>query len=875
VLAPGARIGSFEVLAPLGAGGMGEVYRARDPRLGREVAIKVLPAERLADESRKRRLVQEARAASALNHPNIVTIHDIESADGIDFIVMEYVAGQTLDGLIPKNGMPVRDALRVAIPVADAVAAAHAKGIVHRDLKPANVIVSRDGVVKVLDFGLAKLVADEDADDGQTQTTASGSGALSRSGAITGTAAYMSPEQATGGNVDTRSDVFSFGAVLYEMVTGRRAFAGQTVSETLTAVVSEQPRPPGELVRGLPEGLELLIQRCLRKEAERRFQHMADLKVELQDIKDGRDSRKGRGRRRWIGRAAGIFVLTVIAATAAWLWHKRAPTVPQPTLLPLTALSGTETNPTFSPDGSQLAFQWNGARGDNWDVYITMVGSSVTRRLTVDPGENGWPSWSPDGRRIAYVRAMRGNQALGTLRLLSPIGGEDHQLSEQAVPLTAPAWSPDGRWLATGSSIQAVNAAPGLDRGIRLFHVPDGSSRVVTSPGGAEFHSHPALSPDGKQLGYASCRDITCWIDVVGIDADLATTGTPRRLTRRVVAPTRLAWTRDAGSLVYGDDVTQRLWRVSVVSNTPPERIELAGFGAADPAIAATGERLAFSRSLANSDIYRFRPGRSPNVVVGSSFEEWNPALSPDGTRLAFASSRGDLGGSADEIWLSTADGSNATQLTVGPGFSQGSPRWSPDGRAIAFDSVGEDGRWHVWMIDAAGGAPRRLTSDAASENHPTWSRDGRFIYFSYGPDGGKTIWRAPVTGGSAAVQVTHSGGGRSELSPDGRTLYVQHSFVASALLAVPLDGGTERAVLDCVPRYGFAVTLAGVYHLPCGGSDSAPLLLWNPVTGKDRLLGTLEGVALGLTVSADDRTILYTKRVAQGSDLVLIENFR
>ena len=223
----GTRLGPYEVIAPLGAGGMGEVYRARDARLGREVAIKVLPAERVADEGRKRRFVQEARAASALNHPNIVTIHEIESTEGVDFIVMEYVPGQTLDGLIPKHGMRLGEALRMAIPIADALAAAHSRGIVHRDLKPANVIVTREGVVKVLDFGLAKLVADETDDTGETLTTASGSGVLTRPGVVTGTAGYMSPEQATGGNVDARSDVFSFGAVLYEMVTGRWAFAGK------------------------------------------------------------------------------------------------------------------------------------------------------------------------------------------------------------------------------------------------------------------------------------------------------------------------------------------------------------------------------------------------------------------------------------------------------------------------------------------------------------------------------------------------------------------------------------------------------------------------------------------------------------------------
>ena len=268
MLAPGTRIGSFEVLAPLGAGGMGEVYRARDPRLGREVAIKLLPAPQLADEGRRRRFVQEAQAASKLNHPNIVTVHEIDSVDGTDYIVMEYVPGQSLARLIPKSGMPVRESLRIAVAIADALCAAHAKGIVHRDVKPGNVVVTPDGAVKVLDFGLAKLTADGSDDSAETLTTLTQSEPLSEPGAITGTAAYMSPEQATGGSVDARSDIFSFGVLLYQLVSGQRPFQGATASELRAAVARDQPRPPRELVPALPDALERLILRCLRKEPD-------------------------------------------------------------------------------------------------------------------------------------------------------------------------------------------------------------------------------------------------------------------------------------------------------------------------------------------------------------------------------------------------------------------------------------------------------------------------------------------------------------------------------------------------------------------------------------------------------------------------------
>ena len=288
-LQAGKRLGPYEVLSLIGAGGMGEVYRARDTRLGREVAIKVLPADRVADADRRRRFVQEAQAASALNHPHIITIYEIESADGNDFIVMEYVRGKSLDALIPRQGMRLNEALRIAIAVADALVTAHARGIVHRDLKPANVIVGTDGTVKVLDFGLAKLIGDPDTPEEDSPTLTSHA-LVSAPGTIAGTAAYMAPEQATGGTVDARTDIFSFGAMLYEMVTGSRAFPGASTAETLSAVIRAQPKPPSAVVAAIQGDLEKVILRCLRKDPQRRYQHIDDVKVALEDVKEESES---------------------------------------------------------------------------------------------------------------------------------------------------------------------------------------------------------------------------------------------------------------------------------------------------------------------------------------------------------------------------------------------------------------------------------------------------------------------------------------------------------------------------------------------------------------------------------------------------------
>ena len=362
-LAAGSRLGAYEVLTLLGTGGMGEVYRACDTRLGRTVAIKVLRADRLADDHRRRRFLSEARTLSSLNHPHIVTIHEIESDGDIDFMVMEFLGGSRLDAVIPQHGLHANDLLRIAIPMADALAAAHARGIVHRDLKPANVIVGDDGVVKVLDFGLAKLVEGEESSDSDTAPNLA-QAPPSAVGRIAGTAAYISPEQATGGKVDARSDIFSFGATLYEMATGARAFPGNSTAEILAAVLQAQPTPPAEITASLPRELERLILRCLRRDPERRYQSMLDVRNELLDL--GEESGSN-GRAPTIAaalrhrrRLAASVAAALAAAAATWVFWPKRVELPPMRVLPVAIQAGFEMMPTLSPDAEQVAFAWNG-----------------------------------------------------------------------------------------------------------------------------------------------------------------------------------------------------------------------------------------------------------------------------------------------------------------------------------------------------------------------------------------------------------------------------------------------------------------------------------------------------------------------------------
>jgi len=442
----GRRLLHFDIIEKLGEGGMGVVYKARDTHLDRLVAIKVLPAEKVADPERRHRFVQEAKAASALNHPNIITIYDITQADGLDFIVMEHVEGKTLDALIPRTGMRLGEVLKTSVQIARALAAAHGRGIIHRDLKPANVMVGPGGTVKVLDFGLAKLTeAIPQARNSEAPTADARTGA----GVILGTAAYMSPEQAEGKPVDARSDIFPFGSVLYEMATGRQAFAGDSWTSTVAAVLNREPKPLGDL----PHDLEKTILRCLRKDPHKRFQHMDDVCVALEELKEESDSGKlgavvpapARAltrRRLMYGTAAACVLLA--AAAIAWRWAAPPAQPAAPMLVPLTTFPGNETWPAFAPDGQQVAFAWNGEKEDNFDIYVKLVGETNALRLTTEPAVESWPAWSPDGKRIAFRRSQPGGNALW---LVSPLGGAAQRLADLRTTGQL-SWSPDGNWLA-------------------------------------------------------------------------------------------------------------------------------------------------------------------------------------------------------------------------------------------------------------------------------------------------------------------------------------------------------------------------------------------------------------------------------------------
>jgi Tol biopolymer transport system component/predicted Ser/Thr protein kinase len=821
----GKTISHYRILEKLGGGGMGVVYKAEDTKLGRMVALKVLPPERVADPNRKRRFVQEARAASALNHPNIITIYDIDEAEGVHYIAMEYVEGKTLDRLIARHGLRVNEALKYAVQMATALAKAHSAGIVHRDLKPTNMMVTDDGLVKVLDFGLAKLTEAAPTGDAETAVTRE---PTTEEGTIVGTVGYMSPEQAEGKAVDARSDIFSFGSVLYEMLTGQRAFQGETKVSTIAAILREEPKPLSQIREGLPREVERIVRRCLRKDPAHRFQHMDDLKVALEELKEESDSGElaatAKAEKKRLSRTAlaAIAVATVallaVAAVVAYILWPRPQAPAQRTLTRLTFDPGLQSDPSFSPDGRFIAYSSD--RSGNFDIWVQQIGGGDPVQVTKSPAHDWQPDWSPDGKQIVF----RSERDRGGLYVVPALGGHETKVSSFGY---RPRWSPDGSRILFRSTILREVSEPlrvyivGLD-GNPPHEVLAGTLTAAASDTSVAWH------PDGQRVSIRLRQPGEpqggFWtVPVAGgapVKSELATQ-VEEQLKVASASLEDFVWAPSGRALYFqgtSRDV-RNLWKISADPTTlrwvgGPERLTTGPGQDTALAISADSKRLGFVARTESLRIWSIpfdaAKGRTTGEgqpVTAAGMDADCPDLTRDGSKLVFLAVRAGK----EELWAKSLTDGRETLLVAEANYY--ALRWSRDGTRLAYRRAHPTtGEFQMVLLPAGGGTEEVLTSPGRRgvESNPwDWSLDGRWLLGGcYTPGRRVEIGLLPVSAAphaEAQARVVASNPEynlwQGRFSPDDRWVCfnaVRAAGIAgSAINVVPAAGGDWIPITD------------------------------------------------------------------------------
>jgi eukaryotic-like serine/threonine-protein kinase len=769
--------GPYRIGERIGAGGMGEVYRASDSRLGRDVALKLLPAGMTGDPERRARFLQEAQSASRLNHPNIVTVYDIGESDGRVYIAMEYVAGRTLDALIPRDGLPLAAVLKYAIPIAGAVARAHAAGIVHRDLKPGNIMLTPEGVIKVLDFGLAKIVDAPPESEDTTRISAP----ETQSGSLLGTPAFMSPEQAEGNPVDARSDVFSFGSVLYQMIAGKLAFQAASMIATMAAVLHKDPPPLSE---GVPLELRNIVARCLRKDPERRFQSMADVRVALVEVQEaGLETQPGTlpdslPPVRPKTRRGGILLASTIALTLAaiallaghFLWPTFAP--PAWTGNPLWG-PDMALNPRPSPDGHTLAFVTLVARQSQVAVMRPDSGNWSVLTHNQERGSVTSVTWSPDGSRIYYDRVMDTPRGVYSVPV---VGGEEELVLEDAM---FPKAMPDGSLIVARNNSQ---------RELQLFRFSPDSGRLQPLPMQVNlevFSSQVRAFPDGREIvvvGAPTGQSLEPDKDLYVMDV---ATGHARRLVTRdqplqIGAP---AVTRDGRSILFAERGPYQVAAVERDGSSQPRVLFplTSNVWSSDTGAGGSVYLDQLNRSMS---LLRFSP-RGGHAVEIARFplEDYVAefAALPDG-RAVWSQQTGNHGS-----LVIVAEGKDPVPLSGAPDETTFPVSLAgPD--QIAF-AIGKDRHTIGIASISTGRIVRRIAFGKGAIDTMLGSPDGQRLYCT----AGGSIWMQPAAGGPP---TRLRAGAAAAMDPEGKYMAVIDVFQGRArLLKVPLDGGPEREI--------------------------------------------------------------------------------
>jgi serine/threonine protein kinase len=847
-IAAGLQLGRYEIRSHLGAGGMGEVYLAQDTQLGRTVAVKILPADVASDQQRMQRFVQEARTASALNHPNIITIYEIGETDSTHFIATEFIDGLTLRQRLTSGRTRLGEALDIAVQVAAALSAAHAAGIAHRDIKPENIMVRHDGYIKVLDFGLAKpterqasLVDTEAATKMLVNTSP---------GMVMGTVSYMSPEQTRGFALDARTDIWSLGVVLYEMLTGHVPFAGETTSDVIVSVLDREPLPLTEYLPDAPAELQRIVRKALRKDREERYQSVKDMLVDLRTLKqelefedkldrslppDGRSGtiyktssgqalrvafetnrelatqtrnvaaarstssaeiilqeiKRHKGGAIFAASAVGLIVFSLIAFMAYRLArpHAEAPALApfQSTRISRLTSTGNSVDVAISPDGKYIAHVVND--GSQRSLWVRQVATATNKQLVAPvSAEYMGVSFSPDGNYIYYVKGER-NKPLKELFQVSVLGGDSRKILSDVD--TAATFSPDGKRLAFMRNKPAEKEVDLMVAGV------DGTGeQVLTTRRDISELWMPSWSPDGRLIACVSGDRMNTRSTVVGISVE---DGTERPLTSqqwRFIE--RLSWLPGGGLalLAPADETSDALqvWLLSYptggarrITNDLNNYAALSVSGGSSALATVQTNVLSNIWVAPNADADRAR-----QITTGVS-RYATLSWMPDG-RLLYASTSG---GNMD-IFVSEADGSNTKQLTFNAGTNI-APVASPDGRHIVFLSNRAGAGYNIWRMDADGGNLKQLTR-GGQDNSPQVTPDGQWVFYCSWQVGRLLIWKVSIDGGDP-VQLTDKSSKFPVISPDGKQFacsYWDEQLDTKFNIAVfPIEGGTPIKTFD------------------------------------------------------------------------------
>jgi serine/threonine protein kinase len=800
-IASGTKLGPYEIQSELGAGGMGEVYRARDIRLDRQVAIKVLAAHLSSSPELKQRMEREARAISSLNHPHICQLYDIGSQDGTDYLVMELLEGETVAERIRKGALPSNEVLKVGAEVAAALDFAHRAGIVHRDLKPANIMLTKSGA-KLMDFGLAKPFGMTASASGAapsftavaTMTGLSPASPLTTAGSIVGTIQYMSPEQIEGKEADARSDIFALGAVLYEMVTGKRAFEGKSQISVASSILEKDPEPITVVKPASPPAFDHVVKTCLQKDPEGRFQNAHDVTLQLKWIAEDRSSPSAttlaaptRHPRERLARAVAILI-AIVAGVVAGIFVARPSQPARIIRTVISPLEGTSFRltgdlagpPELSPDGSSIAFA---AAGSDGKVMLWVRPMDKLEARSLGGTDNAtFPFWSPDSKSLGFF-------ADGKLKSIDLSGGAPQTICD-APQGRGGSWSRDGTILLTTDTqapISRVNASGGTPVAITKL-----------DPARHTSHRWPFFLPDGKHFLYVAInhdsaqseKDAVYFASVDGAE------NRPlfRSLSNAIYAGGYVLFARGNQLMAQRfDPASGKLnGELQVVANGIANDISTWHMDAS-----ASGLGLLVMGSGGAADwqlIWVDRTGKRTDVITDKLANLQYARLSPQGDRVALQIDTG-----ANDIWILDFSRGIRTRLTFGPVFNA-SPVWSPDGKWIAYDSV-RNGKDRVYRKPSDGSGAEELLLDDDQPVFPTdWSRDGKYLLYSRGPlyAAGEEIWALPLEGDRKPFLVvphgTNSFASQGVLSPDSRWLaYVSSESGQSELYVVPFRGGQGK----------------------------------------------------------------------------------